>query len=406
MVMRSARLSGDPVLNQCQAGNHRMLAPEQNLSVMRVQEGLRALGFFDGTLDGIFGPLTGAAVSTYKSSRGLSPTDPVVGPGTSSALDADLFVDPPSLDPAFGELAGFVVGHHVEPFVALELAPLLATPLDSQRHDIGSFLLSSLNSGFLVGIVASSRAGDLAGDPRIPPGVHAQLTNLGTSAGITLPFLGADGQQHEVIVLDDLAVRGQRVLVHRPSGRRRRVELFEVICHELTHTRNTERGFESTPDFDTTTFLDPALAQHFSSATGIPTARVFTEFADEVNARHTVWIVERERAGDPFALNFLAPLALVSAAHFYFAETDPVFMYGDNGYVQELVRRGHGAIFGQLALWLRQTSTMTFSGNAARQELSARLFRDAADVADAVAQDAATPLPGADGLFPLAQNME
>jgi hypothetical protein len=45
MALRSARLSGDPVLEQCLAGQHRMLAPEENLSVMRVQEALVKLGF-------------------------------------------------------------------------------------------------------------------------------------------------------------------------------------------------------------------------------------------------------------------------------------------------------------------------------------------------------------------------
>jgi hypothetical protein len=95
MALRSARLSGDPVLEQCLAGQHRMLAPEENLSVMRVQEALVKLGFSPGQLDGVFGPTTGAAVSAYKQSRALQPSDPVVGPGTSNGLDAEVFFDPP-----------------------------------------------------------------------------------------------------------------------------------------------------------------------------------------------------------------------------------------------------------------------------------------------------------------------
>ena len=66
MALQSARLSGDPVLGRCLAGNHRMFAPEENLSVMRVQEALRRLDFDPGELDGIFGEATGAAVSSFK----------------------------------------------------------------------------------------------------------------------------------------------------------------------------------------------------------------------------------------------------------------------------------------------------------------------------------------------------
>lgn len=406
MVMRSARLSGDPVLNQCQAGTHRMLAPEQNLSVMRVQEGLKTLGFFDGELDGFFGPITGDAVSLYKETRGLSPTDPVVGPGTSGTLDDDLFVDPPSLDPAFGEVAGFVARHVVEPFVGLVLAPLIDAPLNSQRRDVGSFMLAALNSGFLVGIVAASRAGDLVGDVRIPPDLKASLASLGPAAGQAQEFIGTDGRVHEVVVIDDLTVRGQRILVHHPTGRKIKVDLLEVLCHELTHVRNVDKGFQQTPSSDATTFLDPALAQFFDDATGHVTGRVFSQFVSEMNARHSTWIIQRERAGDPFALRFLDPVALAMAAHFYFAETDPVFMFDDNGYMLAIRARGHAAIFNQIALWLAKAATMTFSGNPEFQQTSAQVFRDAADSAELIAQNPGLVRPPSDGLFPLLKDMD
>ncbi len=405
MALRSARLSGDPVLNQCLAGAHRMMAPEQNLSVMRVQEGLRALGFFDGDLDGFFGPVTGAAVTDFKQLRGLSPTDPVVGPGTSGTLDDDLFFDPPSLDPSFGEVAGFVAKHAIDPFVGFTLAPLIDAPLNSARHDVGSFMLSALNSGFLVGIVAASRAGDLVGDDRIPPDVKAALAALGSAAGQARSFIGTDGREHEVIVIDDLTVRSQRVLIHHPSGRKHRVDLLEVLCHELTHVRNAGLGLGRTPAFDTETFLDPALAQRRSDETGFATARVFAQFVDEMNARHMAWIIQRERAGDPFALNFLQPVELSEAAHFYFAETDPEFMFDDNGYMQEIRNRGHTATFQQIALWLRRTSTMTFSGNPQRQQACAQVFRDAADSAELTALNPLLARPVDDGLFPGTRDM-
>lgn len=405
MAMRSARLSGDPVLNQCQAGTHRMLAPEQNLSVMRVQEGLKTLGFFDDDLDGFFGPVTGDAVTDYKQSRGLSPTDPVVGPGTSSTLDDELFFDPPSLDPAFGEVAGFVANHVVEPFVGFTLAPLIDSPLNTQRHDVGSFMLSALNSGFLVGIVAASRVGDLLGDVRIPPDVKAQLAALGPAAGQARPFIGTDGRLHEVVVIGDPTVRGQRVLIHHPTGRKHKVDLLGVLCHELTHVRNAGLNLALTPTFDTDTFLDPVLAQRRTDETGFHTARVFAQFVEEMNARHVAWIIQRERAGDPFAVRFLQPAVLSEAAHFYFAETDPVFMFDDNGYMGELRARGDAVIFQQIALWLRQTSKMTFSGNPQTQQTCAQVFRDAAVSADVTALNPGVARPASDGLFPLLKDM-
>ena len=405
MAMRSARLSGDSVLNKCHAGTHRMLDPEQNLSVMRVQEGLKTLGFFGGRLDGFFGPVTGAAVTDFKEKHGLAPTDPVVGPGTSGTLDDELFFDPPSLDPAFGEVAGFVARHVVEPFMGFTLAPLIDAPLNSQRRDVGSFMLSALNSGFLLGIVAASRASDLLGDDRIPPDVKAALAALGPAAGQARPFVGTDGREHEIVVIDDLTVRGQRVLVHHPTGRKHRVDLLEVLCHELTHVRNGGLNLEFTPMFDTDTFLDSALAQRRADETGHHTARVFNQFVSEMNARHTSWIIQRERAGDPFALRFLQPAQITEAAHFYFAETDPVFMFDDNGYMLALRDRGPAAIFPQIAMWLRRAATMTFSGNPELQQLSTQVFRDAADFADSIALNPGLPRPVGDGLFPLLKDM-
>lgn len=400
MALRSARLSGDPVLEKCLAGTHRMFEPEENLSVMRVQEGLRALGFLTGKLDGFFGPVTGAAVADFKEFHELFPSDPVVGPKTAKKLDDELFVDPPNLDPAFGEVAGFVARRVVEPFVGLELAPLIEAPLDSMRHDVGALILSTLNSGFLVGIVAASRASDLLGDNRIPPEVKAALAALGPAAGQARPFIGTDGLDHEVVVIDDLTVRSQRTLIHRPSGRKNKVDLQEVLCHEMTHVLNGSSNLSAIPDSDSDTFLDTALAAARTDETGFRTARVFNQFAGEMNARHIAFIIKRELAGDPFAARFLPPAALVEAAHFYFAETDPVFMFDDNGYIQTILARGHEPKFRQIALWLRQVSKMSFSTNPLFNDISAQLFRDAADAADVAAANPGAPRPPGDGLFP------
>ena len=104
---------------------------------------------------------------------------------------------------------------------------------------------------------------------------------------------------------------------------------------------NLGLGMRTTPDTDTTVFLDTNLASSLSSSTGVPTARSFSQFAAEMNARHVEWIIEQENAGNPFAARFLTPSALAVAAHFYFAETDPVFLFDDNGYIAAIVQSGH-----------------------------------------------------------------
>jgi peptidoglycan hydrolase-like protein with peptidoglycan-binding domain len=390
-----------------------MLAPEENLSVLRVQEALRAVGFPPGALDGIFGDSTGTAVSAFKDSRGLQPSDPVVGQGTSGQLDSELFVDPPNLDPAFGEVAGFVAGHVLEPFVGFELAPLINAPLNSQRHDTGAFFLSVLNSGQLLAFIAGSRAADVAQDPRIPPDITQLLAaGLGPASGITFHFIGTDGQPHTAIIVDDITIRGLRFLTHRPTGRKAKITLRSTVCHELSHVRNDGLGLDNTPDFITEVFLDPNLAASRTQATGVPSAAVFAQFAHEMMARHVDWIIERENAGDPFAAQFLQPAALAEGAHFYFAESDPSFYFHDNGYLQGvpgvpgILNQGHTATYHQIALWLRQVAGMNFSGNPQAQQTSAQLFRDAADAADHTALNPDEPRPQGSGLFPLSNDFQ
>ena len=91
MPLRSPRFAGDPVLEACFAGQHRMMAPEQGDAVRKVQQALIDLGFAlpDGA-DGVFGDQTGDAVTLFKQGHDLSPSDPVVGPKTMAALDVDI----------------------------------------------------------------------------------------------------------------------------------------------------------------------------------------------------------------------------------------------------------------------------------------------------------------------------
>jgi hypothetical protein len=97
MPLTNPRFAGDPVLEACLAGQHRMMEPETGPAVAKVQQALIDLGFplpLHGA-DGTFSDETGAAVAAYKTDRQIFPNDPVVGPKTMAGLDAE-----PALAPA------------------------------------------------------------------------------------------------------------------------------------------------------------------------------------------------------------------------------------------------------------------------------------------------------------------
>ena len=91
MPLTNPRFAGDPVLEACLAGEHRMLAPERGPAVAKIQQALIDLGFalpLHGA-DGTFSDETGSAVTAYKTDRQIFPNDPVVGRLTMSSLDVE-----------------------------------------------------------------------------------------------------------------------------------------------------------------------------------------------------------------------------------------------------------------------------------------------------------------------------
>jgi hypothetical protein len=85
------RFAGDEVLEACAAGTHRMMVPEQGMAVRAVQWALIDLDFdlpLHGA-DGKFGTETADAVSAYKISRAIVPSDGVVGVKTMQELDRE-----------------------------------------------------------------------------------------------------------------------------------------------------------------------------------------------------------------------------------------------------------------------------------------------------------------------------
>jgi phosphatidylserine/phosphatidylglycerophosphate/cardiolipin synthase-like enzyme len=115
-VLRSGLLSGDPTLAQVAAGRLRLGPPgtqphptavlSSGQPVGLVQMALRFLDWLDPMLWlGRFDAPTGEAVVRYKKAHRLSPSDPVVGPGTIRALDLDLLAlvpKPPARRPPPG----------------------------------------------------------------------------------------------------------------------------------------------------------------------------------------------------------------------------------------------------------------------------------------------------------------
>jgi hypothetical protein len=95
MALNNPRFANDQILEACADGSHRMMFPEEGGAVRKVQEALLDLGFKlpQFGADGKFADETGIAVSEYKVSRGLTPSDPVVGSGTINALDNEVYPD-------------------------------------------------------------------------------------------------------------------------------------------------------------------------------------------------------------------------------------------------------------------------------------------------------------------------
>ncbi|MGP4114926.1 peptidoglycan-binding domain-containing protein [Streptomyces sp. 4N509B] len=116
-MLTSDLLRDSADLAEVAAGNRRVHAPENSESVGLVQQALVATGFPlpEFGVDRAFGTETGTAVSAFKTDRGLQPSDPVVGTGTITRLDAELAylegLDPPAARTDVKRLTG-------EPFTA------------------------------------------------------------------------------------------------------------------------------------------------------------------------------------------------------------------------------------------------------------------------------------------------
>src|SRR5262249_30906473 len=69
---------GDPTLEECLRGNHRMMRPQNGPAVKKVQEALIDVGYALPRFgaDGSFGQETADAVVAFKTNNRISPNDP------------------------------------------------------------------------------------------------------------------------------------------------------------------------------------------------------------------------------------------------------------------------------------------------------------------------------------------
>lgn len=88
--------------------------------VTALQQGLASLGFDPGTVDGIFGGQTAAALRAFQESKGLA-ADGVAGPDTWAAFEATL-APPPAAEPVVE------VAPAAAPEPAVEAAPEAPAP--------------------------------------------------------------------------------------------------------------------------------------------------------------------------------------------------------------------------------------------------------------------------------------
>jgi hypothetical protein len=418
--LRCLRFAGDPFLQDCADNVRQMRAPDRGLAVKRIQAALADLDLSVGPsgLDGAFGPDTGAAVSAYKTDRGLAPNDPVVGPGTMGRLDAELFFDPPEMDPTFREFSPLVVARRVEPFVGIALANFIGAPLDSWRHDIGRFALAVLNARELLGIVAGSRAEDLrtpfledaAPMQPLPNGTQINANDFFTNNttegdrrqhGLTVEFTHRSGVTHTFMLVADEVILGKAVTRHfLPDGTLQTApeSIQDVLAHELTHVRNQAfvAALRSSPDDEPASFADPRASQAVSTPVN-PTAGVMATYVDELVADHVEWVVRKEVEGAAAAIPALAPNQLAAAFRFWFERPA---RFGDNSYMDTINAQGDAQQFRQLDLWIRRAAPLTFTGLAVEQARTQALIRATAAFCAGQAV-APTALPEPDGTHPL-----
>src|SRR5436190_12236752 len=123
-MLVSELLAPSADLQSVAQGARRIMAPETSDSVAVIQEALVAIEYSLplAGIDDSFGAETGSVVTDFKQSRGIAPSDPVVGVKTINRLDFEL-----------AYLDGAVADAHLAETRLLAADPFLAGIVELQR---------------------------------------------------------------------------------------------------------------------------------------------------------------------------------------------------------------------------------------------------------------------------------
>jgi peptidoglycan hydrolase-like protein with peptidoglycan-binding domain len=192
IALTSPRFLGNATLTACLNGMRTMppgngtLPETDTATVQLVQRALVDLGYLRSCdeADGVYGARTFTAVSQFKADRGLTPSDGIVGPKTSMALDAEFPAG--SLDA--GPFAAMVAANRLDMTIAgllNRLSRLTSVPWAPQ---MALFAHRELLNNNLAGIVRASRASDLR--THIPVSEHSALDAAAAALAVASPLHG------------------------------------------------------------------------------------------------------------------------------------------------------------------------------------------------------------------------
>ncbi|MBE1551780.1 hypothetical protein GGC64_005867 [Mycobacterium sp. OAS707] len=415
-VLNSPRFQGSVTIEQCLNGTRTMppsngaLPETDHDAVKRVQRALVDLGYllsFDDEVDGAYGNRTAQAVSRFKFDRGIYPSDGIVGPRTSKALDDEF---PPGAM-SLGVFAPFVATQRIDFTVAGlldELTGLAALPWAGQT---ALFALQELTNQNLAGIVRASRADDLK--PHIPVAEHLLVDQIAARLLAATPDIPASGANAETRRFDQAGwMRGFIIyqdgyLDRAVPGGERHVGAMLSLTHELNHVRNRviAKALNAEP-ITPTDYVDVGKA-NAAGAGGEPTTFTRATFIEEVGCRHLAWKVYQDLVGNhaqamlasgvitrPAAIAELTATLLAgqlfrSTINFATLGANPSIAYRDNGYMSNFLMFGSSADLNrQAAVWMRTANRFDYHNVAARTD---EIRNTLTDEFNAVSPGFATP---------------
>jgi hypothetical protein len=389
-VLNSPRFQGSVTIEQCLNGARTMppnngALPETDAdAVRRVQRALVDLGYllsFDD-VDGIYGNATAHAVSRFKFDRGISPSDGIVGPKTSQALDDEF--PPGAMNP--GVFVPFVAANRLDSTVAgllNELTGFAALPWASQT---AVFALQELTNQNLAGIVRASQANDLKA--QVPAAQHATIDQMAATLLAALPDTGPFGlttRFDQAGWIRAYTIYMDSYLDRAVPGGERHTGAILSLAHELNHVRNrVQANTLKAEPITAADYVDVALANASAAAGGDPTTMTRATFIEEIGCRHLAWKVYQDLVVNhaqamlasgvitrPAAIAELTTTLLVgqlfrSAINFAVGAVNPGQAYLDNGYMSALLN-GPAATFNrQVAIWMVTANRFDYHNEGAR----------------------------------------